>query len=180
MVKRPFVLMSLILLLGAVGWAQTPEAMQVQKQLAEQLRKEAPGVLLYEEGLAIRRVWGVPFGYGSSPIDSALAFVARYSGLFTPGASELVLAGTQEVMPPRFTVVYFQQQVQGIPVDRGELTLLVRNAPDHPLVLASNAVRFVEPVSLKPSVTAEQASEIVRKLRPDLHQETKPELVIYP
>ncbi|MCS7066024.1 MAG: hypothetical protein NZL85_07100 [Fimbriimonadales bacterium] len=167
-------------LLGAVLWAQTPDAVQVRTLLAEQLQKEAPRVLLYAEGTVIRRVWGVPFGYGSSPVDSALAFVARYSGLFTPGASELVLSGTQEVMPPRFTAVYFQQRVQDIPVDRGELTLLVRNAPDYPLVLASSAVRFVEPISLKPSLTAEQVSERVRKLRPDLHQETKPELVVYP
>ncbi len=166
------------LLVGA--WAQTPESLQVRRQLAEQLQKEAPGVLLYEEGTALRRIWGVPFGYGSSPEEAALAFVARYSGLFTPGASELVLTGTQPVMPPRFTAVYFQQQVQGIPVDRGELTLLVRNTPDHPLVLASNAVRFVEPVSLKPSLTADEASELIRKLRPDLHQETQPELIIYP
>jgi len=166
--------------LSAILWAQTPEAVQLRTQLAEQLQKEAPGVLLYEEGTVIRRVWGVPFGYGSSPVDSALAFVARYSGLFTPGASELVLAGTQEVMPPRFTAVYFQQQVQGIPVDRGELTLLVRNTSDHPLVLASNAVRFVEPISLKPSLTAAQARELVRKLRSDLKQETEPELIIYP
>jgi hypothetical protein len=166
--------------LGMAVWAQTPDALQMRTQLVDQLRKEAPGVLLYEEGTVIRRIWGVPFGYGSSPIDSALAFVARYSGLFTPGASDLVLSGTQEVMPPKFTAVYFQQQVQGIPVDRGELTLLVRNAPDYPLVLASNSVRFVEPVALKPSVTAEQVEELVRKLRPDLHQESQPELMVYP
>jgi hypothetical protein len=103
--------------LGMAVWAQTPDALQMRTQLVDQLRKEAPGVLLYEEGTVIRRIWGVPFGYGSSPIDSALAFVARYSGLFTPGASDLVLSGTQEVMPPKFTAVYFQQQVQGIPVD---------------------------------------------------------------
>ncbi len=161
-------------------WAQTPDAVQLRTQLAAQLQKEAPGVLLYEEGTVVRRVWGVPFGYGSSPIDSALAFVARYSGLFTPGASELVLSGTQEVLPPRYTAVYFQQQVQGIPVDRGELTLLVRNAPDYPLVLASSAVRFVEPVSFPPNLTAEQVSALVGKLRPDLYPEGKPELVIYP
>ncbi|GBC92688.1 hypothetical protein HRbin15_01164 [bacterium HR15] len=180
MVKRWLIVALSSLWLGTMVWTQTPEAVQLRMQLAAQLQKEAPGVLLYEEGMVIRRIWGVPFGYGSSPVDSALAFVARYGGLFTPGASELVLAGTQEVMPPRFTAVYFQQQVQGIPVDRGELTLLVRNTPDHPLVLASNSVRFVEPVSLKPSWSAEQVSELVRKLRPDLHQETKPELIIYP
>jgi hypothetical protein len=118
-------------------------------------------------------------GYGSSAIDAAQAFVNRYANLFAPGASTLVLNGTQDVMRGKFTAVYFQQVVDGIPVDKGELTLLVREVEGHPLVLASSAVRFVAPVSTTPTITSEAAVTIVQKLRPDLHLDTKPELVIY-
>jgi Zn-dependent metalloprotease len=106
--------------------------------------------------------------------------VNRYADLFAPGASTLVLSGIQDVMRGKFTAVYFQQVVDGIPVDKGELTLLVREVEGHPLVLASSAVRFVAPVDTAPKLDADAAIQIAQKLRPDLHADTKPELVIYP
>lgn len=66
-----------------------------------------------------------------------------------------MLSGVQEVMRGKFTAVYFQQVVDSIPVDRGELTLLVREVEGHPLVLASNAVRFVAPVSTTPAISSD-------------------------
>ena len=169
-----------ILVLSALTWAQRDATQQIQAVLTSQLQTEIPGVQVYAENGTLQRIWGVPFSYGSSPADAAQAFLANYRTLFTLGTSELVLSGTQEVMPPKFTAVYFQQRVQGIPVDRGELTLLVRNEPNFPLVLASNAVRFVEPIDTTPNLTANQAVETVRFLRPDLHLESQPELVVYP
>ncbi len=160
--------------------AQSPDALQTQAVLAQQIQREFPGVLVYTEGDQVRRVWGKPFGYGSSAIDSAQAFVNRYAELFAPGSSQLVLNGVQDVMRGKFTAVYFQQQVDGIPVDKGELTLLVREVEGHPLVLASNAVRYVNPVSTTPNLSADEAVQITEKLRPDLHADSKPELVIYP
>jgi hypothetical protein len=91
-----------------------------------------------------------------------------------------VLNGIQDVMRGKFTAVYFQQVVDGIPVDKGELTLLARETEGHPLVLASSAVRFVAPVNTTPKLDADAAVEVAQKLRPDLHLDTKPELVIYP
>ncbi|GIV10940.1 MAG: hypothetical protein KatS3mg020_0431 [Fimbriimonadales bacterium] len=162
------------------AWAQSPSRLNTQAVLTQQLQRESPGVLIYMEGDQVRRVWGKPFGYGSSAIDAAQAFVNRYAELFSPGASQLVLNGVQEVMRGKFTAVYFQQQMDGIPVDKGELTLLVRETTGYPLVLASNAVRFVNPVSTTPKFSPDDAVQIVRKLRPDLKLDSKPELMIYP
>ncbi|MCX7925119.1 MAG: PepSY domain-containing protein, partial [Fimbriimonadales bacterium] len=161
------------------AWAQSSDALQTQAILTRQLQQEYPGVLVYTEGDQVRRVWGKPFGYGSSAIDSAQAFVNRYAAIFAPGASQLVLSGVQDVMRGKFTAVYFQQQVDGIPVDKGELTLLVRMTEGYPLVLASNAVRYVEPISTTPKLSADEAMQLVKKLRPDLHADTKPELAVY-
>ncbi|OYT74626.1 MAG: hypothetical protein CFK49_07475 [Armatimonadetes bacterium JP3_11] len=161
-------------------WAQSPEALHAQTALIQQLQREYPGVLVYTEGNQVRRVWGKPFGYGSSTIDSAQAFVNRYGELFAPGASQLVLNGIQDVMRGKFTAVYFQQQMDGIPVDKGELTLLVREMEGYPLVLASNAVRYVHPIATTPKLSSDEAVQIVKKLRPDLHADTKPELIVYP
>jgi hypothetical protein len=150
----------------ALAQAQSPDALQAQAELTRQLQREHPGVLVYTEGDQVRRVWGKPFGYGGSAIDAAQAFVNRYADLFAPGASALVLNGIQDVMRGKFTAVYFQQVVDGIPVDKGELTLLVREVEGHPLVLASSAVRFVAPVDTTPKLDADAAIQIAQKLRP--------------
>lgn len=172
----------LLLLAGAFALthAQSPSMLQAQVELSQRLQREYPGVLVYTEGDQVRRVWGKPFGYGSSALDAAQAFVNQYAELFTPGASALTLNGVQDVMRGKFTAVYFQQVVDGVPVDKGELTLLVREVEGYPLVLASSAVRFVNPVSTTPKLDSEAAIAIVQKLRPDLHADTKPELVVYP
>ncbi|MCS6918871.1 MAG: PepSY domain-containing protein [Fimbriimonadales bacterium] len=161
-------------------WAQSPNSSLTPTLLTQQLQREYPGVLVYTEGDQVRRVWGKPFGYGSSAIESAQAFVNRYAELFSPGASNLALNGVQDVMRGKFTAVYFQQQVDGIPVDKGELTLLVREMAGYPLVLASNAVRFVNPISTTPKLSDDEAIQIAAKLRPDLKLDSKPELIIYP
>jgi hypothetical protein len=115
---RGFLGLMLVAGVLALAQAQSLEARQVQAELTQQLQREYPGVLVYTEGDQVRRVWGKPFGYGSSAIDSAQAFVNRYADLFAPGASTLVLNGIQDVMRGKFTAVYFQQVVDGIPVDK--------------------------------------------------------------
>ncbi len=41
----------------------------------------------------------------------------------------------------KFTLVYYSQYRDGIPVYKSDLRLLVRNEPDHPLVLAASSLR---------------------------------------
>ncbi len=172
----------LLALVGAVlcgAFAQPNHSLRIDTQLTAQLETEAPGVLFYYEGPDIRRIWGVPFAYGDSPESTAQTFVNRYGTLFTRGTSQLRFTHTQDVMRGKFTAVYFQQELDGIPVDKGELTMLVLNREDYPLVLVSNAVRPVEPIITTPKLAQEQAVEFVLKAHPDLHLDSKPELVVY-
>lgn len=173
--RKALVLAGLLLIVLLSGHAR-----DVRDSLVQQLRGEAPEVLLYYEGDTIRRIWGVPFAFGASPVDTAVSFVNRYCALFTRGASQLRMTHTQDVMLGKFTAVYFQQELDGIPVDRGELTLLVRNEEGYPLVLASNAVRSITPIKTAPTISEEGALKMVASLRPDLQPDSKPELVIYP
>ncbi len=173
--RKGFVVVVFLLLVLLSGHAR-----DIRDSLIQQLRAEAPEVLLYYEGDTIRRIWGVPFAFGASPVDTAQNFVNRYGALFTRGTSQLRMTHTQDVMLGKFTAVYFQQEMDKIPVDRGELTLLVRNEEGYPLVLASNSVRFVSPLKTAPTISEEGALKIVASLRPDLHPDSKPELVIYP
>jgi hypothetical protein len=54
----------------ALAQAQSPTHCKMQAELTRQLQREYPGVLVYTEGDQVRRVWGKPFGYGSSALDS--------------------------------------------------------------------------------------------------------------
>lgn len=176
---RLFTIWAFVVAVSLVAFAQSDQTLHMGTQLMAQLESEAPGVLFYYEGSDIRRIWGVPFAYGSSPEETAQSFVNRYGVLFTQGTSQLRYTHTQDVMRGKFTAVYFQQELNHIPVDRGELTLLVLNTEGYPLVLASNAVRVIDPIDTTPKLTAENAIDTVSKARPDLHLDSKPELVVY-
>jgi hypothetical protein len=121
-------------------------------QATAQLRAAYPDVQLLSDSTGLARVYGSAFSFGDSPEQSAAAFVESYSVIFGVASSDLVTGNTfndrlaQPVMYDadsntyRFTLVYYHQQSNGIPVFRSNLRLLVRNEPGYPLVLASSSL----------------------------------------
>ncbi|MEE8417047.1 MAG: hypothetical protein V3S06_00140, partial [candidate division Zixibacteria bacterium] len=120
----------------------------------EELKSDYPGIRAYEESGRITRVYGQAFGFGSSPVDAAEQFKENYARLFNVETDELSPVSmlfdgrhTQPVMSDRdtgefkFTLVYYSQHKEGIPVFRSDLRLLVRNEPGYPLVMAASALR---------------------------------------
>ncbi|MSR18410.1 MAG: hypothetical protein EXS00_04450 [Phycisphaerales bacterium] len=118
------------------------------------LEAHSPGVSFSESSGRITRVYGVPFGSGSSPVDTANRFVTQHSGMFGVPAKHLVPIGpfddSRHIQPVKwndesgsyeFMLVAFTQQVEGIPVFRSQLKLLVRNEAGFPLVLAAADLR---------------------------------------
>ena len=114
------------------------------------LEQSCPGLGLSEHAGRITRVYGVPFSTGRSPVESARAFVAAHAGTFGVRPEHLISFGPfpdgRHVQPVmwepetesyKFTLVAYTQQVEGIPVFRSALKLLVRNDAGYPLVLAS-------------------------------------------
>ncbi len=109
---------------------------------------------LYRSGSRITRVYGLAFAHGESPEQTAEQFRLQHAEMFGVPAADLrpvsILEDqrhTQQVMFDRktgeykFTLVYYSQYVNRIPVFRADLRLLVRNEADYPLVLASANLR---------------------------------------
>ncbi len=178
---------------------------QDSKQRAlDRLVAENAGVKVYDEGGRITRVYGAPFGYGDSPEASAEAFRLKYAAALGVDPGDLIPVGplpdgrhTQPVMYDRntgtykFTLVYYSQFRDGIPVFRADLRLLVRNQPDHPLVLAASGLRDLGGFAIDANILANLgqpgfraqgfAAAKLEALRaiPDLLNFTRPETVVW-
>lgn len=162
------------------SWANDITSHASVQQAMETLRKEAPGVLFYELGASVNRIWGVPFAYGASPEQTVQGFLSRHAGIFGGNDSEYVLEDVHDAMHGTFTIFHYRQEWGGIPVDNGYLTLMVRNAPDFPLVLAgANVQPIYNTVNTRPDVPAKAALRAIQKYKPGLKDFTNPDLVIY-
>lgn len=172
---------ALVFGLAAMAMAQLPAEVAGAMAISEaQLGLEAPNARLMKRAGKVERVYGAPFSYGSSPVDSAQAFVSRYRELFTPDQGVFKLEGTQDVMNGKFTAVYFNQTHDGYPVDGGHLTILVRSEREYPAVLASSMVRLTSGSLGSPAISAKRAVAAVRKANSALREFSSPELVSYP
>jgi len=128
---------------------------QAVQDAAAQLQQAFPQVQLYTEGARLTRVWGTAFSFGESPELSAHEFVQTHSNVFGLIADELLPGNcfddryTQPLMYDpqtgtyKFTLVYYRQYRDGVPVYNADLRLLVRNEADYPLVLAASSLRDV-------------------------------------
>jgi hypothetical protein len=120
---------------------------------------EHPGSGIYErDGFPgiVSRVYGAAFSQGTDPVDSAERFLAEHAAMLAVDRGQLLSVGPNgdgtHVLPMgydrnadfyRFSLVGYTQHVNGIPVFRGDVRLLVRNEPGYPLVLASNGLKDV-------------------------------------
>ncbi|UCG33926.1 MAG: hypothetical protein JSU68_04665, partial [Phycisphaerales bacterium] len=131
----------------------------------ERLRQAYPDVQVRVQGERLTRVYGTIFGVGDTPERTADDFVQGHSDLFNVTTEDLVPGNTfngqyaQPVMYDhatgtyKFTLVYYRQAKDGIPVYRSELRLLMRNEADHPLVLAASSLRNLGDFQVAPDVT---------------------------
>ncbi len=166
-----------------------------QIELKQQFQIDHPQTgILEEEGL-ITRIYGQSFANGSSPENSARIFLSQYAelfgitsdqlqevGPFADGRHEVPIMIDHESNQSKFTGLYYQQHVNGIPVFRSRLTLLIRNIDSYPLVLASANIRDLSgfqagfaPRALNPFAGYKWAQRFNSKL----HNFTAPELVIW-
>ena len=107
-------------------------------------------------GDRIECVYGKAFSNGATAQESADAFLAQHAGIWGVSAADLIAAGVADQRQPIQNIMYNPQTGQfkfkglnysqirdGIPVFRAQLTLLVRNEPGYPLVLASATLRDI-------------------------------------
>lgn len=165
---------------GGSAWAQFPTPVLRQRAAAvDQLRSVQPGVRFFEQGNMIQRVYGAPFGGGFTYEDAAIQFAREYAALFNVDEGEFQFTRIQPIMDGRFTAAYFQETLEGIPVERGHLTVLMKESLGKPIVLASASGKAVRGPLPKPVVAAQSAIAKVRAIDPDLTEFGAPGLVVW-
>ena len=171
----------------AGGLSQTTQARLLQAY---------PDAQLLWEGTGLSRVWGAPFGYGLTAEESADSFIQDFSTLYGVSAENLFPGNTfnERLQEPlmydpetgqyKFTLIYYTQHQDGIPVYQSELRLLVRNEPGYPLVLAASSLNdlgdFAVPAGATAKAAPGMAYAVAYDAEPDINSFTPAELVIWP
>ena len=164
----------------------------------QRLQTEFPGVGTWNapDG-RLNRIFGRPMETGSSPRETAMNVVRKWSGIWGLTPKNLMLAGpfpgddrTEQTLmwdqatgAYKFTAVYFKQNVQGIPVYNSRLQVLVRNDSKYPAVSIGTDLRNVEalvgaskPEGIDRSMVDARAGDF---LGSDFVYVSEPELVVY-
>ncbi|MBD3170433.1 MAG: T9SS type A sorting domain-containing protein [candidate division Zixibacteria bacterium] len=160
----------------------------------QQLTADYPGVQFSQQTQNITRIFGRPMVTGSDAVSVAEQFKNSYAQVFgvTPEdlKPESILRDKRHVQPVmylretgeyKFTMVYYSQYHNGIPVYRSDLRLLMRNEPGYPVVWAGSALKDLSnyDISSVPSVNRTMAESAARTYLPDLENMTEPRLVIW-
>ena len=108
--------------------------------LASGFLVEHPGVLYFKSQDRIMRIYGRAFGGGDTPEQAAQTFVEKHIRMFgiQPGDLQAnsnlhderhvqTLMYNRQTGQYKFTLVYFTQHINGVPVFRADLRLLARN-----------------------------------------------------
>ena len=143
------------------------------------LQSVVPAIGVFHEEGRVTRLYGVPMGNGFTPVQAAVAFVAENKGVFDPGMGDFVFTGTQDLMEGKFTVVYFRETVLGVPVDRGGLSVLVRNELGSPIVLVNSFSQNVALGGGLTRITASDAKTIVHRADPSVVVTSTPAIVAW-
>ena len=199
--SSPTVLIVLVIFIVSVIYAfEAPDDTRVGQfdgnvriALTELMRSQ-PRTQFIRSGPAVNCIFGAAFEHGSSPEQTAETFIQKYTGVFgakydelTPGSRTDNQLRTQSIMYDeftdsyKFTLVYFSQSVDGIPVFRSELRLLVRNESDYPLVLAKSSLRDLSRYAGR-GARAMSAADIAFIVRADnmyLEEISEPQTVIW-
>ncbi len=185
----------IVCLAGAVAacWVPTASAGEDLAPAAYEFRQMYPGTHFYVYGGRIGRVYGAPFGSGASPEDSAGLFVEAHAEMFGVAPADLQPIGptgqaTQDVMVDadgetyKFTLVYYSQFRDGVPVFRADLRILARNLNGFPLVLAASSLRDLGEFDVPAHDGGESfdpANTQIAALHPALVQFSEPKPVIW-
>ncbi len=186
------VVLTALLMFALVSVASGATA-DAQKIAYQQLLTSNPEVQFYRENSTITRIYGQAFIHGISPQDAAEQFRTQYSPILgvDPGdlqpVSYVVKDGnTLQLMYEngkyKFTLVYYSQYKDGIPVYKSDLRLLVRNESGYPLVLAASALKDLGNFTVdagKASVDPKAAQDAFAIKNPQYVKFTDPQRVIW-
>ncbi len=159
--KILFSLVAVLCLLGS-AWADSDESIkglssdrvQLSNQAFNNLKTTYPSVQSYKIDQSRTRIYGSAFGGGSSSAAVAEQFRLEHAGIFGVEPENLIpgnLKAEKRLSQPvmynketgtyKFTLTYYSQYKDGLPVYNSELRLLTRNEQSNPLVLAISSLK---------------------------------------
>ena len=159
------------------------------------LQATYPGVRAFEETGRVRSVYGRAMATGETAVAAAEQFRQAAAPVFgvesddlRPGLRRVDNRQTQPLMYDRetgkykFTLVYYSQYHDGVPVFRSDLRVLVRNEPGFPVVQANSSLHDLgsfagaaRAVRADPDLAQVTATTVI----PDLVNFTTPETVVW-
>lgn len=184
------------LLTPALAQAASEPDRESPEQVLAEFSQRHPKVKFHRTATRITRMYGSAFGNGDRPEATADRFRKDYAALFGVNAADLRPEShledkrhTQPLMylpqtgQYKFTLVYYSQYLNGIPVFRADLRLLVRNEQDHPLVLASVGLRDLGSFWAAKDPAASEDPSLgqapARELIPTLLNFTEPQRIVW-
>lgn len=183
-----------VLLISVTQIAADESELSIKFRTINDLQTNYPGTKLYRDGFEISRIYGQFSMGGSSPEVTAATFKDKYSMVFGVEASDLRPVSllydgrhTQPLMYDgktgayKFTLVYYSQYIEDIPVYRSDLRLLVRNEPGYPLVLVASSLKDIADFELPAGIVLNRslAEAAVSSYSSDLVNYSEPRLVIW-
>ena len=190
-----YLLVVIISLSAAVVQATPPSEASLQVEARQALQDSFPGAQIRAAGDLVQSVYGRGMDTGETPEASAERFRSLRASVFgvSPGELRNGLARrdgrrSQPVSynaatgQYKFTLFYYSQFRDEIPVFRAELRVLVRNDAPHPVVLANSSLRPLGAFDAAGRVrqaNAQGAIEAVQTDAPNLDRVTNRGLVIW-
>lgn len=177
---RKFIFAALAVALASTALPQVTHNLMVKRSNAmHQLRQLQPEVQFLITGDKIDRVYGAPFGGGTSYESAAKTFIANYSDLFDIDQGTFKFDRLQSIMDGRFTAAYFNEYIDGVPVDNGYATVLMRSDLGLPIVLASGIGQAVKGPLPTAKIQPKRAAQIALASDTDLNRTDQPKLVVW-
>jgi len=154
-----------------------------------------PAAQVESEGDVVGQIHGAAFGGGADADAAAEQFRLNYAGMFGVQAVDLNPLSNLEdgrhstqlmydaaTGSYKFTLIYYTQFRNGVPVFRSDMRLLVRNEPGFPLVLAMSSLKDIGDFSANlraAMVTNAQLQQAARQASPNLVKFSEPRQVIW-
>jgi hypothetical protein len=106
---------------------------------ALELIQKYPGVRTETIGDRVSMVYGRPMNKAATALAAADAFVAEDAAVFGAGRPTVSLSRVNELMSSNSTVVVYDQTLDGLPVERGVVRVVVKGTLEGQVVAMANA-----------------------------------------
>ena len=182
MTKRKSRVLTAAMLFAACSSVLAVENVSPLPRAADELMRMYPGSQVHKDQDRVRIIYGVPMTPGLTPRDAAQSFIQMHGEAF--GCGQLAVAESWSVpfKNERFTVFAYQQSINGVPVEYGNLRVLVLNAPVPQVVYAAGTLAPTPESGLpEAALDGKTAVQIVRamKMWKAVPQWSEPELVVF-